>query len=75
MSRARSMLVRIRKIETSGKNQMLIKIGSFARLEQLISQPPPDVDPRVGLFLLECVRGWVNGSDHNGEPMPKEFCV
>jgi hypothetical protein len=75
MSRARSLLDRVRAIEASNKHQLLIKIGSFERLEKIMSQPLPEVDPRVGPFLLECVRGWINGTDRTDEAIPEEFRV
>lgn len=74
MSRARAMLVRLRKLEVEGQNPILRKIGSIERLERVMSQPAPEVDPRAGQFFLMCVRRWVDGSDRtSNDPVPEEF--
>jgi hypothetical protein len=74
MTKARSMLDKVREMEVSGQNPMLAKIGSIERLEQVMSQPPPDVDPRAGQFLTMCVRRWLDGTDRSSnEPVPEEF--
>jgi hypothetical protein len=77
MSRIRSMLDRVRKLEAIGKNPLLAKIGSLERLEKIMSEPPPEVDPKIGPFFMACVRGWIDGShtEHNGKPIPEEFNV
>jgi hypothetical protein len=78
VSKARSLLDRVRELESGGKNPILRKIGSVERLERALSQPlAAEVDPHVGPFLLECVRSWIDGTDieHNGQPFPEEFRV
>ena len=74
MSRARAMLVRLRKLEVEGQHPILRKIGSIARLEEVMSEPAPGVDPRAGQFLTMCVRRWIDGTARtSNEPVPEEF--
>jgi hypothetical protein len=75
MSHARSLLARVRKLEAEGRNPILGKIGSVARLEQTLSEENnPDADPRAGEFFVMCVRRWIDGTDRtSNDPVPEEF--
>jgi hypothetical protein len=74
MSRARSLLARVRALEAVGQHPLLAKIGSIERVERIMSQPAPDVDPRAGQFFAMCARRWVDGSDRtSNDPVPEEF--
>ena len=70
----RSQLDRVRQMGSHGQHPILRKIGSLERLERIMSQPAPDVDPRACQFFLMCVRRWVDGSVRtSSDPVPEEF--
>ena len=62
MSSARSLLTRLRKLETGGANPVLKKIGSLEQFAGTVNSAIEDgrmcsID---GPFLVNCVRRWVN---------------
>jgi len=62
MSNARSLLTRLRKLETSGMNPVLKKLGSLEQFADTVNRAIDEkrVCAVDGPFLIHCVRRWVN---------------
>lgn len=59
---ARSLLTRLRKLETDGTNPVLKKIGSLEQFADTVNRAINDkrVCAVDGPFLINCVRRWAN---------------